>query len=87
MKIEVRMRKAPMHNVYYTHPVQVKYWDTDLKKYVGGIGYHEVIICGCCGKVCSIAEIIDEAEKYYKMDPDKAIIEMNWIDISQEIIG
>lgn len=76
-----------MNELYYFHPVQVRYWDTGLQKYVGGIGYHDVIICGCCGKVCSIAKIIDEAAKYCKMDPDKAIIEMDWIDINQEIIG
>lgn len=76
-----------MDELYYAHPIQVRYWDTGLQRYVGGIGYHDVIICGCCGKACSIAEIIDEAAKYCKMDPDKAIIEMDWIDISQEIIG
>lgn len=76
-----------MDELYYAHPIQVRYWDTDLQKYVGGIGYHDVIICGCCGKACSIAEIIDEAVKYCKMDPDKAIIEMDWIDINQKIIG
>lgn len=76
-----------MNELYYDHPVQIKYWDTVLQKYIGGIGYHDVVICGCCGKACSIAEIIDEAVKYYKMDPDKAIIEMDWIDINQTILG
>ena len=76
-----------MNELYYFHPVQVRYWDTGLQKYVGGIGYHGVIICGCCGKVCSIAKIISEAEKYSNMDADKAIIEMDWIDLSQKIIG
>ena len=76
-----------MDDLYYAHPIQVRYWDTGLQKYVGGIGYHDVIICGCCGKACSIAEIIDEAAKYCKMDPDKAIIEMEWLDIGQQIIG
>lgn len=76
-----------MDKLYYAHPIQVRYWDTGLLKYVGGIGYHDVIICGCCGKACSIAEIIDEAAKHCKMDPDKTIIEMDWIDINQEIIG
>lgn len=76
-----------MDELYYAHPIQVRYWDTGLQKYVGGIGYHDVIICGCCGKACSIAEIIAEAAKHCKMDPDKVIVEMDWIDINQEIIG
>lgn len=73
--------------LYYAHPIQVRYWDTGLQKYVSGIGYHDVIICGCCGKACSITEIIDEAAKYCKMDPDKIIIEMEWVDINQTILG
>lgn len=76
-----------MEELYYNHPVQVRYWDTGLEQYVGGIGYHEHIICGCCGKLCSISEIIEEASKYSKLDADKAIIEMEWINISNEIIG
>ena len=76
-----------MNELYYSHPVQVRYWDTDLQKYVGGIGYHDVIICGFCGKACSIAEIIDEVAQHCGMGPDEAIIEMDWIDINQEIIG
>ena len=76
-----------MDELYYFHPVWVKYWDAGLQRYIGGIGYHDIIICGCCGKACSIAEIIDEAAKYSKMDPDKAIVEMEWIDINQGILG
>ena len=76
-----------MNELYYEHPVQLKYWDTGLGKYVGGIGYHDFIICGCCGKACSIAEIIDEGAKLARLDPDKSIIELDWIDINEEIVG
>jgi hypothetical protein len=73
--------------LYYAHPVQVRYWDTGRQRYIGGIGYHDVIICGCCGKACSIDAIIDEAAKYSKIDADRAIIEMEWLTIDQPIIG
>ena len=73
--------------LYYAHPVQVRYWDTGRQQYIGGIGYHDVIICGCCGKACSIDAIIDEAAKYNKIDADRAIIEMEWLAIDQPIIG
>jgi hypothetical protein len=71
--------------LYYAHPVQVRYWDTGRQRYIGGIGYHDVIICGCCGKACSISAIIDEAHRYNQMDADVAIIEMDWLDISRAI--
>ena len=72
--------------LYYAHPVQVRYWDTGRQRYIGGIGYHDVIICGCCGKACSIDAIIDEAAKYSKIDADRAIIELSWVDIHQSIL-
>lgn len=72
--------------LYYAHPVQVRYWDPGLCRYIGGIGYHDVIICGCCGKACSIDAIIDEAAKYSKIDADRAIIELSWVDINQRIL-
>lgn len=71
--------------LYYAHPIQVRYWDTGRQEYIGGIGYHDVIICGCCGKACSISAIIDEANRYNQMDADVAIIEMDWLDINQAI--
>lgn len=76
-----------MDNLYYSHPVQVRYWDTGLKKFVGGIAKSNYIICGCCGKVCAIAEILEEAAKHDNLHPDQAIIEMDWIDINEAIIG
>ena len=73
--------------LYYAHPIQVRYWDTGLRKYIGGIGYHDIIICGCCGKACSIAEIVKEAAEYDQMDADEAIVELAWLDVSGEIVG
>ena len=72
--------------LYYAHPVQVKYWDSGRQQYLGGIGYHDVIICGCCGKACPIDAIIDDALKNSKMDMDKAIVELSWVDIHQSIL-
>ena len=77
----------PKTPLYYEHPVQVRYWDNGLQKYVGGIGYQDFIICGCCGKICSVAEIIKEGEEIAHIDEDEAIIELDWLDISCEIIG
>jgi hypothetical protein len=45
------------------------------------------VICGCCGKACFIPDIIQEAADYDGIDIDSAIIELDWIDINEEIIG
>ena len=75
--------------LYYGTPCQVKFvdcGDPDNITLCGGIAYHDFVICGCCGAILSIQEIIDDAvaNGYHW---DDAIIEMKWIDISQEIIG
>ena len=74
-------------DLYYSHPVQVRYWDAGMKKFIGGVAYKDFIVCGCCGRTCSITDILWEAAKYDNLDVDHAIIEMDWIDINQEIIG
>lgn len=75
--------------LYYGTPCQVKFvdcGDPDNITLCGGIAYHDFIICGCCGAILSIQEVIDDAvaSGYHW---DDAIIEMDWIDISQEIVG
>jgi hypothetical protein len=54
--------------------------------YVGGIAYHDFIICGCCGKACSIQDIIKEAIDYDGLDADNAIIERDWQNLSIAIL-
>lgn len=74
-----------VNDLYYNHPVQVKYWDVGKKKYIGGIGYWDFVICGCCGKVCSIRDIIEEANVLSNIKEDDAIIELDWNDIDKAI--
>lgn len=52
----------------------------------GGIAYHDEIICGCCGAVLSIQDVIDDAAEC-GIHWDDAIIELEWIDISESIKG
>ncbi len=68
---------------YFDVPTQVKFWDVDGDHYVGGIAYHDEVICGCCGGIYEISEI-------YKFAPDEInplVIYNNWVDIQAEIIG
>jgi hypothetical protein len=52
----------------------------------GGIAYHDFIICGCCGAIMPIEDIIEEANEF-GVHFDDAIKELEWIDISDEIAG
>lgn len=77
---------------YFERPVQVVFrdpnqWSKNL--YLGGIAYRDEIICGCCGSVfeiqdlvdiytCNGAEVIDE--EYFRVYED-------WVDLNYEIIG
>lgn len=64
--------------MYFEKPTQVKFWDPDGDNYwIGGIGYRDEIICGCCGSVFKVSELL-------KDDPN-SIIQLPWIDINEEI--
>ena len=71
---------------YYMEPTQVRFWDTGEQKYYGGIAYQDYIICGHCGNICQIAEIIREADEYSHLDCDSAIVELAWVDLSDHVI-
>ena len=73
--------------LYYDMPTQVKFFDFDGEEpyWIGGIAFHDVIICGCCGGTIEISELYDIAEEIgLGEDPIKAL---NWIDINAEIKG
>lgn len=70
--------------MFFTTPTQVKFYDSANKKYLGGIAYKNEIICGCCGSVFEISNIIIGAKENGVEDP---IIEFPWINIQSEIIG
>lgn len=67
-----------MNDFYFQIPTQVKFWDVDGDHYVGGIAYHDYIICGCCGGLIPIQEV-------FEFTPEEVtpIIAMDdWTDIS-----
>lgn len=72
--------------LYYGSPCQVRYYDADRAKFVGGIAYQDCIICGYDGSVTPIQIIIDNAA-VHKVYWDDAIIELGWLDISRAIVG
>lgn len=70
---------------YFDVPTQVKFWDHDGGHYMGGIGYEDRIICGCCGGIFEISEIYEFAPEHHIKEPIIAF--EDWVDISDEIRG
>lgn len=70
---------------FFEVPTQVMFWDVDENHYIGGIAYHDEIICGCCGGIVSIEEVYEFAPTEVK-EPVH-VFGKYWIDISHEIIG
>ena len=73
------MKNMPTFDV----PTQVMFWDITMDHYTYGIAYKNEIICGCCGGVFEIAEIVEhtpiELQSIYPYE--------NWADLTEEIFG
>jgi hypothetical protein len=70
--------------MFFETPTQVKFWDPDGGHYTAGIAYKDEIICGCCGSVFEIEEIIEDT----KNDGVVPIIPYElWVDLVSEIAG
>lgn len=72
-----------MTYTHFDYPTQVKFWDDFGECWLGGIGYDDVIICGCCGGEVKIKEIYGRAPK----EVVEPIQVHSWVNISNEIMG
>lgn len=70
--------------MFFEVPTQIKFYEATEEDYIGGIAYRNEIICGCCGSVFEISDVIAEAEEDGIEEP---IVKLPWIDIQSEIIG
>lgn len=70
--------------LYYSGPAQVRFYDG--MDFVGGIAYKDYIICGCCGGIFYIQDVIEMA-KANGIHFDDAIVELEWTSIEKEIRG
>ena len=64
----------------------MRFYDANDGLWRGGIAFHDYIICGCCGAIMPIDDIVNDAERY-GVHFDDVIVELEWIDISDEIKG
>ncbi len=76
-----------MNKSYFEKPTQVKFVEPHVEEvaWLAGIAYRDEVICGCCGGVFEIDEIVESAKDFQIESP----IEVYdfWVDISDEIIG
>lgn len=72
---------------FYDIPTQVMYWDGDEERYIGGIAYHDEVICATDGCVMEILDLIESVKdsRYNRFD---AIYEYgNWEDFTAQLCG
>lgn len=71
--------------LYYSTPIQVKYYDLNTHNYEGGIAIKSFLIKSN-GEMVNIESIINSAS-IDGIHFDKAIIELDWKDIGQFILS
>ncbi len=71
---------------YFDRPKQVVFADPDnAGEWITGIAYKDEIICGCCGGVFDIDDVVDMAAEAGIINPIYAY--SDWNDIAAEITG
>lgn len=69
-------------NMYYNHPVQLRFWNAMDKEYQWGIGIHDTII-SANGDLFDTKEIEDLNKLITKKDIDDLYIEYDWRDLTK----
>ena len=68
---------------YFEKPTQVMFADEE-GTWQSGIAYEDYIICGCCGGIFYIDDVIGGAPDYIQQPIHEY---ESWVDISEEIKG
>lgn len=71
--------------LYYPDPMQVRYFDWIDNCFRGGIVYKDMLIM-YDGGTATINEVIEMAAQK-NLTPDDAIIELEWLNLNDEILG
>ena len=72
--------------LYFDKPTQVVFADPDNEgEWIVGIAYKDEIICGCCGGIFDISDVVDMAAEAGIKHPIYAYTD--WMDIAAEITG
>ena len=75
-----------MEKSYFNNPTQVVFADPDNPGvWISGIAYRDEIICGCCGGIFNIGDVIDMARED---GVHCAIYEYHeWNDLTDSVVG
>lgn len=72
---------------FYDVPTQVMYWDECEGTYVGGIAYHDEVICAIDGIVRKISNLVEDA-KNSQCEQSYVIYEYDdWMDLTNSLCG
>lgn len=61
------------------------FWDEENHTFNYGIAYRDEIICGCCGGIFEIEEVINSEE--VPAGQEAIYTYKSWADLSEEIFG
>lgn len=81
MDFRIIDRKYEYTPLYYTTPIKVRYFDTDLGSYQIGIGYKDELIKSN-GEVYLIEYVVKEAMRT-GLHFDEAIEECTWVSLNK----
>ena len=70
---------------YFEEPTQVAFYNPVDERWLGGIAYQDFIICGECGHVVPVSEILEIKE--VPDDHKTPLVPLKWYTISEEILG
>ena len=71
--------------IYFTNPTQVMFYDSSNEKFIAGIGYNDEIICGCCGAIFEISDVLEDAQEMNISNPIRVFD--TWVDLEDAIVG
>lgn len=69
---------------WFDVPTQVSFYELEQDRWIGGIGYHDEIICAECGAIIELEEMYDLEVLDVQPNPVRVL---TWVDISDEIKG
>ena len=80
---------------YFENPTQVRFYDGENECYLGGIAFHEKLICGCCGGTIDLEDFYADYDEVWrsteeekeKLPANPIEIYSNWVNISEAITG
>ena len=71
--------------LFYGTPCQVRFYNAIDGLYYGGIAFGDIIICGCCGGITCIEDVVSAAVEA-GISCEDAVIELSWYDLSDAIL-